>query len=175
MLLVGAFPGYIWGWFHVPDYSATFALHNYYIVYAYPVSGGIITLSLYILLKNRFQNNKKLIMNLFAAAAVSCYYWFRLPQLFGFSSLESNGILVNLTGYLPAWSMNILNLATTTLFVWWMVIANKKYRSWSIRPAYKRRNLTSSLLIIKLSLQENIFQSISFKITLIISSVSPSK
>ena len=137
MLLVGAFPGYIWGWFHVPDYSAAFPLHHYYIVYAYPVSGGIITLSLYILFKSRFHNNKKLIMNLFAASAVSCYYWFRLPQLFGFSSLETNGVLVNLTGYLPAWSMDILNIATTSFFVWWIVIANKKYRSWSIRPAYE--------------------------------------
>ena len=38
-LLVGAFPGYIWGWFHVPDYPATFALHNYYTVYEYPAIG----------------------------------------------------------------------------------------------------------------------------------------
>lgn len=137
ILLVGAFPGYIWGWFHVPDYSATFALHNYYIVYAYPILGGIITLSLYILLINRFQNNKKLILNLFAAAAVSCYYWYRLPQLFGFSSLPGNGILINLKGHLPTWSMHVLNLVTSAFFVWWMVIAHKKYRSWSIRPAYE--------------------------------------
>jgi len=137
MLLVGGFPGYIWGWFHVPDYSAAFAVHQYYNVYAYPMAGGIVTLSLYILLKNRFPNHKKLITNLFAAAAVSCYYWFRLPQLFGFSNLETNGVLVNLTGYLPAWSISILNFATTAFFVWWMVIANKKYRSWSTRPAYE--------------------------------------
>jgi hypothetical protein len=135
-MLVGAFPGYIWGWFQVPDYTAAFALRNYYSVYAYPVSGGIITLLLYIILKKRFQNNKKLIMSLFAASAVSGYYWFRLPQLFGFSNLHSNGILVNLTGYLPVWSMSILNIAITAFFIWWMVIANKKYRSWSVRPAY---------------------------------------
>jgi len=135
-LLAGAFPGYIWGWFQVPDYTATFALRNYYTVYEYPLVGGMVTLSLYLILKSRYQNHKKLIMSLFAAAAVSCYYWFRLPQLFGFSNLHSNGILVNLTGYLPSWSMSILNLATTTFFVWWIVIANKKDRSWSIRPAY---------------------------------------
>ena len=136
ILLVGAFPGYIWGWFQVPDYTANFALRNYSSVYAYPILGGVITLSLYIILKKRFQKNKKVIMSFFAAAAVSCYYWFRLPQLFGFSNLETNGVLINLTGYLPAWSMNILNMATTAFFLWWMVIANKKYRSWSIRPAY---------------------------------------
>jgi len=135
-LLVGAFPGYIWGWYQVPDYTASFALHNYYTVYEYPLLGGLVTLFLYLILKSRFKNNKRLIMSLFAAAAVSCYYWFRLPQLFGFSNLESNGILVNLTGYLPAWSMNILKLAITTFFVWWMLIANKKNRSWAVRPAY---------------------------------------
>ena len=137
MLLVGGFPGYIWGWFHVPDYPLSFALHQYYNVYAYPAIGGLITFCLYILLKNCFQNNRRLIMNLFAAAAVSCYYWFRLPQLFGFSNLETNGVLVNLKGYLPGWSMSILNLVTTAFFVWWMVIANKKYKSWSARPAYE--------------------------------------
>jgi hypothetical protein len=135
-LLVGAFPGYILGWFQVPDYDGTFALRHFDSVYAYPVLGGAITLSIYMLLKNRFRANKKLIINLFAAAAVSCYYWFRLPQLFGFSNLHTNGTLVNLTGYLPSWSMSVVNLATTVFFVWWMVIAKKKYRSWSVRPAF---------------------------------------
>ena len=135
-LLVGAFPGYIWGWFQVPDYDGTFALRHYDSVYAYPILGGAITLSLYILIKNRFNGDKKLIINLFAAAAVSCYYWFRLPQLFGFGNLRTNGVLVNLTGDLPSWSMSIVNIATTAFFVWWMVIANKKHRSWSVRPAY---------------------------------------
>jgi len=135
-LLVGAFPGYIWGWFQVPDYDGTFALRHYDIVYAYPVLGGAITLSLYVLIKNRFKGNKKLIINLFAAAAVSCYYWFRLPQLFGFSNLHTNGTLVDLTGYLASRSMGIVNVVTTAFFVWWMVIANKKHRSWSVRPAY---------------------------------------
>ncbi len=138
-LMAGAFPGYIWGWFHVPDYTASFAVRNYYTVYEYPLLGGLITLLLYLILKKRFRENKKLVVNFFAAAAVSCYYWFRLPQLLGFSNLESNGILVNLTGYLPVWSMTILNLATTIFFVWWMVIANKRDRSWSVRPAYEGR------------------------------------
>ena len=135
-LLVGAFPGYVWGWFQVRDYDANFSLRYYDSVYAYPVLGGVITLTLYILLKNQFRKNRKLIINLFAAAAVSCYYWFRIPQLFGFSHVHTNGTLINLSAYLPSWSMSIVNVATTAFFVWWMVIANKKYRSWSVRPAY---------------------------------------
>jgi hypothetical protein len=136
ILLVGAFPGYIWGWFHVLDYTGVAGWQNLYIVYGYPVMGAVVTLLLYLVLKKRFQNSKKVIISLFAAAAVSCYYWFRLPQLFGFSPMHSNGTLINLTGYLPAWSMSVLNLATTAFFLWWMVIGNKVRRSWSRRPAY---------------------------------------
>lgn len=136
ILLAGVFPGYIWGWFQLPDYTGPAAWENLPIVYGYPLLGGMVTLLLYLVLKKRFRNNKKAIINLFAAAAVSCYYWFRLPQLFGFSSMHTNGVLIDLTGYLPVWSMSVLNLATTAFFLWWMVIRNKAIRSWSIRPAY---------------------------------------
>lgn len=136
ILIAGAFPGYVWGWFQVPDYAGVTGWQNLLIVYGYPFMGGIVTLLFYLILRKRFQQNKKVIISLFAAAAVSCYYWFRLPQLFGFSSLHSTGTLIDLSGYVPAWSMNVLNLATTTFFFWWMVIRNKARRSWSVRPAY---------------------------------------
>lgn len=136
LLIAGVFPGYIWGWFQLPDYTGSAAWVNLPVVYGYPLLGGMITILLYMALKKGFQANKKIVINLFAAAAVSCYYWFRLPMLFGFSSTHTNGVLFDLTGYLPAWSMIILNVATTAFFFWWMVIRNKAIRSWSIRPAY---------------------------------------
>lgn len=136
LLLAGVFPGYIWGWFQLPDYTGSAAWVNLPVAYGYPLMGGVVTILLYLLLKKRFPNNKKTIINLFGAAAVSCYYWFRLPQLFGFSPTYTNGVLVDLTGYLPSWSIIILNVATTGFFLWWMLIRNKAKRSWSIRPAY---------------------------------------
>jgi hypothetical protein len=136
VLLVGVFPGYVWGWFQLPDYEGAAAWDNLLMVYGYPVMGGMVTLILYLFLKKIFANNKRTVINLFAAAAVSCYYWFRLPQLLGFSSLDTNGVLIDLTAYLPAWSMILLNLVTTVFFVWWLVIRNKALRSWSVRPAY---------------------------------------
>jgi hypothetical protein len=136
ILLVGAFPGYIWGWFQLPDYTANEAWGNLLIVYGYPLFGGAVSVLLYLILKKRFGKHKKIINSLFAAAAVSCYYWFRLPQLFGFSSMHTNGTLINLTKYLPGWNMNVLNLATTAFFLWWMVIRNRVRRSWSVRPPY---------------------------------------
>lgn len=145
LLLVGAFPGYIWGWFHVADYTGFSGWKNLLTVYGYPVLGSLVTLSLYLILEKRFKkNNKKIIINLFAAAAVSCYYWFRLPQLFGFDLMHSNGKLIDLTHFLPAWSMVILNLSTTGFFLWWMVIKKKIRRSWSVRPAYAKKVLITS-------------------------------
>jgi hypothetical protein len=137
ILLVGAFPGYVWGWFQVPDYTPSFGWQQFATAYGYPLIGASISILLYLGIKEVVsKRNKKLVISLFAAAAVSCYYWFRLPMLFGFSSTESNGVLIDLTNSLPAWSMLILKLLTTSFFLWWMVIRKKKKMSWSIRPAY---------------------------------------
>lgn len=137
ILMIGGFPGYVWGWFQVPDYPVSFDWSQFLTAYSYPISGAAATIFLYLLMKQIFpKRNKKVIINLFAAGAVSCYYWFRLPMLFGFSSTETNGMLIDLSNILPYWSMTILNIATTAFFVWWMVIRNKKRMSWSLRPQY---------------------------------------
>lgn len=140
LLVVGLFPGYIWGWFHVPDYPDSLPILQFYHVYAYPVFAGLFTLGVYLFLINRFREDKKMIIRLFAAIAVSCYYWFRLPQLLGFSHISTMGVLINLTHYLPSWSMYILNMFTTSFFMWWMVIVKKEGKSWTIRPAYSPAN-----------------------------------
>jgi len=137
LLLVGAFPGYIWGWFQVPDYSGFEGWQPLLSVYGYPLLGAVISLSLYVLLGLVVPtNNRKLRTNLFAAAAVSCYYWFRLPMLFGLGSIEHNGMLLDLSGTLHEWTRVVLNLATTGFFFWWMVIRKKSQKSWSFRPSY---------------------------------------
>jgi hypothetical protein len=136
ILLVGGFPGYVWGWFQVPDYPPSFAWRELAIAYGYPVAGAFVTIFLYFLLKDIFPHKKRSIQYLFAAAAVSCYYWFRLPMLFGFSTLETNGMLVNLRNNLPSWSMKALNIATTGFFLWWMVLRKNTKRAWLVRPEY---------------------------------------
>ena len=136
ILLAGAFPGYIWGWFQVPDYMPGFPLKDYFSVYTFPLLGGIVTLLSYLAAKRLLKKNSKLVIRLFAAAAVSCYYWFRLPQLFGFSNVATNGVLIDLNGHLSIWSIYIVRLTTTFLFMWWMVFANVKEKSWTVRPAY---------------------------------------
>lgn len=136
-LLIGAFPGYVWGWFQVPDFQAGQGWKYLNIVYEYPIFGAIGTFILYLFFSEFLDNSKrKQLMNIFAAAAVSCYYWYRLPLLFGFTSMETNSTLIDLSHTLPWWSMILLNAFTTSFFVWWMVIRRKPRQSWSVRPVY---------------------------------------
>jgi hypothetical protein len=146
LLMAGAFPGYIWGWFQQPDFSGAAGWQHLGWIYGYPIAGGLATLALYVTLCRLFPAHKGLFLNAFAAAAVSCYYFFRLPQLFGFNPMHSNDalVLVDLTGWLPAWSMALLNIATTSFFVWWLVLREAGRRPWSRRPSYAQKVLPNA-------------------------------
>ncbi|HEY0732380.1 MAG TPA: hypothetical protein VGD33_08170, partial [Chitinophagaceae bacterium] len=67
ILLVGGFPGYIWGWFQVPDYSASFGWSAFLTAYSYPILGGAATIILYLVIKKVFKKlDKRIIASLFA-------------------------------------------------------------------------------------------------------------
>jgi hypothetical protein len=138
-LIVGAFPGYIWGWFQIPDYAGSFGWDHLKFIYGIPLLSGFVSVVVYVILKQLLSHNgRKMLVNVFAAAAVSCYYWFRLPQLLGFRVHYTNSTLINLSNNLPSWTPILLNIITTAFFVWWMVIRAKTKRSWAIRPAYAK-------------------------------------
>ena len=140
-LMVGAFPGFIWGWFQVPDYNGITSIEQLITIYKLPLFGLLITSVLYLILK-QFLNQNTLI-KLFSATAVSCYYWFILPALLGFGIFPGDGMLIDLTGILPEWSVLIAVSLTTLFFFWWIFFNNKTKNSWVIRPTYA--NKTSSL------------------------------
>lgn len=139
ILLIGGFPGFIWGWFHVPDYTVSFGWWQLLIAYAYPICGAALSILLYFGMKLLIsKRNKRIILHLFAAAAVSCYYWFRLPILFGFDKTESHGLLIDVTSNIPVWFMTSFRIAVVVFFFWWMVIRTKKKISWAVRPVYAK-------------------------------------
>lgn len=139
VMLVGGFPGFIWGWFHVPDYTSSFGWQQLLVAYAYPIAGALLSILLYLGMKQFLsKRRKKIILNLFAATAVSCYYWFRLPILFGFDKTETHGLLVDLTNEIPGWFMTSLRITTVIFFFWWMVLRTKNKNSWALRPAYAK-------------------------------------
>lgn len=141
-MLVGAFPGYVWGWFQTPDFNGANLWDKVLLVYGTPLAGGIVTLISYLVLKKLLGKQREAaLLSLFAAATVCCYYWFRLPQLIGFTELDTNGILYDLTHALPEWTPTLLNLVSTSFFLWWMVIRRKIVRSWLTRPETIKVNI----------------------------------
>lgn len=138
-LIIGSFPGFIWGWFHVQDYYNNEGWKHLVSTYAYPFIAMTITLILFIIMRKLFaKKNKIILINLFATAAVSIYYWYRLPALIGFGIIQGDGMLVDLSQSLPNWTPILLQISTTLFFIWWMIFNKKELTSWVIRPPYKK-------------------------------------
>ncbi len=72
------------------------------------------------------------------AAAVSIYYWYRLPALIGFGIIEGDGVLIDLSLTLPTWFPYLLQITSTLFFMWWIVFNKKEMTSWLIRPPYEK-------------------------------------
>lgn len=138
-LIVGVFPGYIWGWFQVPDYRGHAGFDHMYSVYGYSLAGGMVTGIIFLLLRRLMSDSThREVVSLFAAAAVSCYYWFRIPTLIGFGTTPSNGMLFDLSGIVSPWFVTGLKISSTLFFFWWIVFRRRVKRSWSVRPAYQQ-------------------------------------
>lgn len=138
-LMIGGFAGYIWGWFHVQDFSNGEGWNHLVSTYAYPFISMAVSLIIYLFIKKVLDKKyEKTLINLFAAAAVSIYYWYRLPALIGFGIIEGDGVLIDLSQSLPIWLPNILQISTTLFFIWWIVFNKKEMSSWLIRPPYEK-------------------------------------
>jgi hypothetical protein len=136
-LIVGGFPGFVWGWFHVPDHEAITGIAQLAPIYWLPLSGAAVTFILFVSLERFFtEADMYKLINIFAATAVACYYWYRIPSLLGFGLYENDGILVNLKNVLPIWFVYGTMVSTTIFFFWWIVFRAKKQNSWIIRPAF---------------------------------------
>ncbi|MFQ5789937.1 MAG: ferredoxin [Acidobacteriota bacterium] len=137
ILMVGAFPGFIWGWFQVPDYLGDEGWRHLGAAYGYPLLGAATTLLVLLVLRPRISGrHRSILYRAFAAAAIACYYWYRLPALFGFGPFPGDGMLVDLRATLPAWFPAISRSATTLLFTWWLVGRRSVPRTWLVRPPF---------------------------------------
>lgn len=145
ILTVGALPGFIWGWFHVPDQTSIHSFAEITDVYKMPLIGFVATLILYLFI-TKLANKKydSIITGIFAASAVSCYYWFRIPSLFGFGKFADDGLLINLSNIIPAWSITVVIIATAIFFFWWMLGRSSKHNSWIIRPQFADKGKNTS-------------------------------
>jgi hypothetical protein len=137
LMIIGGLPGFIWGWFHVPDQASITSVSGFFSVYQMPLLGFAVTLLLYLFLSSYVQpNRERMLISIFAAAGVSCYYWYRIPALFGFGNFADDGLLLDLRHVLPAWSITAIACSTTLFFFYWLVIRKQNNNSWVIRPQY---------------------------------------
>ncbi len=120
--VVGSFPGFVWGWFQVPDYPPSQVGNaEIFTAYAWPIGACIVTYAVFKVGEHilRHRHSARAVMHrAFAAAAVSTYYWYRLP---GPASL------------LPDWFPWVSHMVTTPFFVWFLVFRSPRV-SWLTRP-----------------------------------------
>ena len=120
--LVGSFPGFVWGWFQVPDYAPhRVGSQEIITAYVWPLGACIVSYVVFKMVEHVFRHKAKaraVLHRIFAAAAVSTYYWYRLP---GPAAL------------LPDWFPMASHMVTTPFFFWFLVIRSTK-ASWLKRP-----------------------------------------
>ena len=137
-ILVGSFPGFVWGWFQLPDYVGEEKWGHLPEAYFWPLLGGAVTLVIFLIISRVIpKKEQSRLIRIFACGAVACYYWFRLPLLFGFGAFPGSGMLMDLSSTIPPWLPYLLQGSTTLLFAWlllWREVDKKQ--SWTIRPPF---------------------------------------
>jgi hypothetical protein len=140
LLITGGLPGFIWGWFHVPDETKLTSLAAFFSVYKMPMLGLSVTLAIYAISSLIIQpKSERRLTAIFAASGVACYYWYRIPSLLGFGNFGHDGLLINLSNVLPRWSILMITMATTIFFFYFLVIRERNKKSWLIRPEFANR------------------------------------
>jgi hypothetical protein len=139
-VMVGGFAGYVWGWFQVPDYSGAAGWSHLGAAYGWPFAGLAVSLLLFLGIRILLPKSEgEWLTRLFAWAAVTCYYWYRLPALFGYGLFPGDGMLVDLTGVLPGTFPLISRIVTVALFAWLLLKEQTGAgRSWLYRPVTAR-------------------------------------
>jgi hypothetical protein len=134
-IMLGGFPGFIFGWFHVPDSVARLGIEQVGPIYALPLLGALITVGLFVTTRMLVgRPRQQLHSRLFAATAIATYYYFRLPALVGWTLFAGDGVLVDLRETLPPQMPNALRALSVGVALWFLVGRRSTSRAWTIRP-----------------------------------------
>jgi len=136
--MIGSFAGFVWGWFQVGDHLGHIGWAEMAESYGWPFGFALVSLAIYLAAQRIFPSKpaRAMLIKIFATAAVATYYWYRLPMLFGFGAHAQTGLLVDLTGVLPAWVQHVSHAVTTPFLVWFLIVRPNARASWLTRPAY---------------------------------------
>lgn len=138
-LLIGGLPGFIWAWFHVPDFAGVVRWKEILTAYGLPWTGLLTSFGIFLVLRFMLEEkHRPVLVSSFAAAAITSYYWYRIPALVGYGLFPGNGMLVNLRGIVPAWSLLPVQTGLLVFFTWWLVFRKTVAREWVTRPPFAR-------------------------------------
>jgi hypothetical protein len=140
--IVGALVGFIWGWYRLPDFHGTLSANKIVAAFAWPYGGALTTLAIYAAAYRwvcHSDANRRLLVKLFATAAVCMYYWYRIPALTGFGPNPGTGMLLNLSRSHPDLPL-LSHIVTTSFFVWFLLLRKETGASWMTRPVFKHIN-----------------------------------
>lgn len=133
-VMAGAFPGFVWGWFQVPDYTGIAGWVHAPEVYLWCLAPALVSYAVFRLMLAILPPERcDCVERFFAFLAVSCYYYFRLPALFGFSPFPGDGVLVDLSESVPEIFPFLLRCGSTVFFALWILARHRKTRVWSRR------------------------------------------
>lgn len=141
-VLVGSFFGFVCGWFQVPDYYGPIGAEEITMAFLWPLGGALASYAVFLNLEQwvvTTEKGRKVLHRVFAAAAVSAYYWWRIPALTGFD--PRSGTLIDLTTVLPP-CFPFTSRTLTTAFFFWFLVARPmqdwklKGGSWQKRPMF---------------------------------------
>jgi hypothetical protein len=134
--LTAGFPGFVWAWFQIPNFSPGYdRLPHTLMAFGLPLIGFLVSALLFSQLRSSSLSIRRdSLVRVFATAAVVTYYWYRLPFLVGFSSVAPDGMLVDLTQWLPWWAPYAMRALTSTALVMWMLPSSGSPRPWLHRP-----------------------------------------
>jgi hypothetical protein len=139
LLIAGGLPGFVWGWFHVPDHLGIGSFRAVFRMYELPIAGMLGSILVYVTIDHLRVTTEARLTRIFAAAAVSCYYWYRIPSLLGFGTYVGDGRLVDAHALLPSWAPQLLTMMSTAFFGYWLLVREPNAKSWVVRPAYGGR------------------------------------
>ena len=138
LMLIGGFPGFVWGWFQVPDYAGLEGFRHLGIAYGYPLGAMTATFFAFLGLYSHLSKEGQIrLVRFFAASAVSLYYWFRIPALVGYGIFPGDGMLADLSSAVPFHWVNLARLLLVALFFFWLLPAPKTKRQWGRRPPFR--------------------------------------
>ncbi|MDP6443595.1 MAG: hypothetical protein QGG36_19105 [Pirellulaceae bacterium] len=127
--LTGCFPGFVWGWYNVPMFSGWDGVRHLHIAYGIPYAAASLSLVVYVTLCGVRPKQEDLITGIFATAAISTYYWFRLPPVFGIGDPDA-AMIVDMSPWLPTWSATALRVIALGVFGWLMLARTNRRRAW---------------------------------------------